>query len=70
MCEQTIKWSREDLRVSWGKDKKDGEYGGLRCRERNGRSARLSERQLSQAASYLSHKTSSYYHLILSIQTQ
>jgi hypothetical protein len=38
------------MRVSRGKDKKDGQYGGLRCRERKGRSARASARQLHLAS--------------------
>lgn len=60
MCRETITWVSETLRVSRGQDKKDGEYSGLRYRERKGLSARARARQLSPlpslACSSCSHK--------------
>ncbi|KAH9992226.1 hypothetical protein BJV74DRAFT_402936 [Russula compacta] len=61
MCRETITWASETLRVSRAQDKKDGEYSGLRYRERKWLSARARARQLSPlpslACSSCSHKT-------------
>jgi hypothetical protein len=48
---------REDAREP-RQDKKDGQYGGLRCRERKRRKRPRNSRQLSQAIDY----SYSYYH--------